>query len=99
MRWSATWLFGVALTGLACGCRSCDLVESELRAREDQLREVRAELERSQFYSQALQHELHALRGEPAAPGAAPAAGQAYPVRTLTLGRQTGGHATGRCAG
>jgi len=89
MRWPAALLFGMALVALGSGCRSCDPVESELRAREQDVRELREELERSQLYNQALQQELGAVRGEPCTPDAKPVA--AYPVRSVALGRQTGG--------
>jgi hypothetical protein len=88
-----TVLIGMALAVAGPGCRSCDKVESELRTREGQLRETREELERVEAYNQALQQELQVIRG--AAPGAAPAEAcqpvPIYPVRSLTLGRQTGG--------
>ena len=89
MRWPAALLFGMALVALGSGCRSCDPVESELRAREQDVRELREELERSQLYNQALQQELGAVRGEPCTPDGKPVA--AYPVRSVALGRQTGG--------
>jgi hypothetical protein len=93
MRWPLACSLGAALAVLAVGCRStCDRVESELRARENDLREVREELHRTEAYNQALQLELKAIRGEPIGPGVEmmkPAC--VYPIRTLTLGRQTGG--------
>jgi hypothetical protein len=90
MRGPLAILFGLALAAFTSGCRSCDRVESELRARENDLREARAELERSDAYNQALQAELRAVRGEICPlPGEQPVVG--YPVRALVLGRQTGG--------
>src|SRR6266568_4722818 len=45
----------------ACGCRNrCDSVESELRARESDVRELREDRDRSEFYNQLLQRELAA---------------------------------------
>jgi hypothetical protein len=83
-------MFGLALAVTAAGCRSCDRVESELRARETELREVKEELDRSRAYANGLQAELSAVSGIPA-----PISGQppitAYPIRSLVLGRQTGG--------
>jgi hypothetical protein len=87
-------LFPFVTTVLLSGCRSnCDLVEAELRVKERQI----ATLTET---NQALQAELSALRGSPPrftpddpgtpvmppAPAAAPA-----PIRSITLGRQTGG--------
>jgi hypothetical protein len=88
MRWPAPWLFGMTLAACAAGCRSCEVVESQLRARESDVRELKEELERSEFYNQALQNELRVLRGEQPVPDKAAVA---YPVRSLALGRQTGG--------
>jgi hypothetical protein len=85
----AVWI-GMALMALASGCRSCDQVESALRAREHDVRELREELERSELYNLALQQELRMMRGETCPqPFEQPCMG--YPVRSLTLGRQTGG--------
>src|SRR5262249_60511218 len=90
--------FGVALAVSALGCRNCDLVEAELHARESDVRDLREELQRSEFQNQALLHELRTLRGDgPAAGGESPAT--AYPVRSLTLGRGTGGYAGDTCPG
>jgi hypothetical protein len=90
MRWPAPWLFGMTLAACAAGCRSHEVVESQLRARESDVRELKEELERTEFYNQALQNELRVLRGEQPLPDKA---ATAYPVRSLALGRQTGGHA------
>ena len=87
MRWPAPWLFGMTLAACA-GCHSCGVVESQLRARENDVRELKEELERTEFYNQTLQNELRALRGEQPLPDKA---ATAYPVRSLALGRQTGG--------
>lgn len=90
MRCLMVCCLGVLLVFAACGCRSCDCVESELRARENDVRELRAELDRCGVYNQTLQQEVQALRGQLGVPlhGPPPAA---YPVQVLTLGRQTGG--------
>jgi hypothetical protein len=89
MRGPRAFWIGMALTAFASGCRSCDRVESALRARETDVRELREELERSELYNQALQHELKMMRGETCPqPAEQPFVG--YPVRSLTLGRQTG---------
>jgi hypothetical protein len=90
MRWSLAWMFGLALAVTAAGCRSCDRVESELRVRERELRELKDELDRSRAYANGMQAELNATAGLPP-----PVCGEppvtAYPMRSLVLGRQTGG--------
>jgi hypothetical protein len=100
MRWAVALSLGVALLGGAAGCRSnCDRVESELRARESDVRELREELERADAYNQLMQRELHALRGEPGPDGHVERPVEAYPVRALVLGRQTGGRPSDAGAG
>jgi hypothetical protein len=98
MRCLVACCFGLSLITVAGGCRSCDRVESELRARENDVRELREELDRCGVYNQTLQQEVHALRGQLGIPadGAPPAA---YPVQTLVLGRQTGGRSNDICPG
>jgi hypothetical protein len=90
MRCFMACCLALSLMIAASGCRSCERVESELRAREDDVRQLREELDRCSVYNQTLQQEVHMLRGQLGMPahGAPPAA---YPVQTLTLGRQTGG--------
>jgi len=56
--------FGLALVAAVCGCRSCHRVESELRARELDVLQLREDLDRCSVYNQTLQHELRSLRGE-----------------------------------
>jgi hypothetical protein len=74
------------------GCRSNSaLVESELRQRNSQLRELRGEVGRCGAYNQALEQELHNLRGEGLAPDSPERAAPGYPMRSLALGRGTGG--------
>jgi hypothetical protein len=55
----------VALTPL--GCRSCEKVESELRCRESEVRDLRDELHKAESLNEALQNELQSLR--PSVPG------------------------------
>jgi hypothetical protein len=87
----AVWA-GVASLCLASGCRSrCDLVESELRTKENHLREAREELVREQAYNGALQRELVALRGNPMVKLSPEEAAQTYNLKSIALGRQTGG--------
>ncbi len=76
----------------ASGCRSnSHLVERDLRERESEVRELRENLDQCGVYNKALQTELRAIRGEPFGPGAPEGPTMVYPIRSLTLGRQTGG--------
>jgi hypothetical protein len=102
MRWPVALTFGLTLLAAATGCRSAgrtDRLESELRARETDLRETREHLDRTLAYTRALQAEVEALRGGCAVPGCSEIPTPAFPVRSLTLGRQTGGYDTGGCPG
>jgi hypothetical protein len=98
MRCLVASCFGLALLVAVCGCRNCDHVEAELRGRENEVRQLREELDRSSIYNLTLQQELHSLRGEMSIPpdGHPPAA---YPVQSLALGRQTGGRSNVDCGG
>jgi hypothetical protein len=102
MRWSVASVVSLALVAVVSGCRTCDRVESELRAREQDVRELRDELERSEAFTCALQHELRGLKGDlPPVAGEAPTPRPigVSPVRSLALGRQTGGRSDGSCSG
>jgi hypothetical protein len=90
MRCLMACCLGLSLLIATSGCHCCDRVEGELRARENDVRELRAELDRCGVYNQTLQQEVHALRGQLGVPlhGPPPAA---YPVQAVALGRQTGG--------
>jgi hypothetical protein len=72
------------------GCRNCgELLEAELRNREEELREVHARLERAEAANHALLHELGDLRqGVPLSPETA---SQTYTLRRIVLARGTGG--------
>jgi hypothetical protein len=77
--------------GLAPGCRSnCDLVEAELRTREFQLQTLKDELHRLEAYNDALQREVKSLRDGNVVLSPE-AAAQVYPLRSIVLGRPTGG--------
>ena len=95
MRRAARALLLGAAAVLALGCRSnSSQVEQALHARELDLMEARAELDHCQAINEGLQAELQALHAGPAGcpPGGCDKpASLAYPVRTLALGRQTGG--------
>jgi hypothetical protein len=82
----------VATLLLLGGCRSrSDLVEAELRTKEAKLRDTRDELHREQAYNSALQRELVTLRGNPMAKIFPEGASQTFTLKSITLGRQTGG--------
>jgi hypothetical protein len=92
----------MTLVALLSGCRSNtggELVERELYARENDLRMLREEMDRCHGYNQALQLEIRNLRGEHSPPGELAPPVALYPVRSLTLGRQTGGADTNGCPG
>jgi hypothetical protein len=85
-------MFGVALVAVAAGCRSnTHLVERELRERETDVRELKEELHRCDTHNRTLQLELRATRGDLFGPGGPDGPISLYPIRSLTLGRQTGG--------
>jgi hypothetical protein len=87
----ALWA-GVGSLLLTCGCRSrSDLVEAELRTKESRLQEAREELQREQAYNCALQRELVTLRDNPLAKVSPEEASQTYTLKSIALGRQTGG--------
>lgn len=98
MRAPVASLIGLALLGSAAGCRCFDRgkLERELRAREEDVRHLREELERSEAYNHGLFHDLRG--GGCAPPGVEHTVGMS-PVRSLALGRQTGGLNDGSCSG
>lgn len=82
------------------GCRSsCDKVEAELRAREEDVRTLRDDLQRSSLHNQLLLREIAAVRGEPGPNGLVEKPTEPWPVRSIRLGRQTGGRASDTCPG
>jgi hypothetical protein len=91
---SAFWLLPGA------GCRSnCDLVEAELRSRDHELREVRDELHRMQMYNDGLQREMRALKRHHAAGAPPEESTLVFTLKSVTLGRQTGGYDDDDCPG
>jgi hypothetical protein len=95
-----SFLFPVAL-GLCAvvGCRNCDLVEAELRSRENDMRELRADLARAEAHSEALMRELSSLRQGTAVKVSPELASQTYTLKDITLGRGTGGIDEDGCPG
>jgi hypothetical protein len=98
MRWPVgLFLWGLLLS--ATGCRNNDLVEAELRTRDNDLRELRADLDQAQLQNQALMRELSAIR-QGTAPALTPElASQTYTLKQITLGRGTGGYDDDNCPG
>lgn len=95
MRWPVSSLLFVGICCGFSGCRStapCEVVEAELRSRNDELRHARFQLNRTSAYTNYLERELRNLRqshiGKPLLPGAS----TATPITKIELGRQTGGY-------
>jgi hypothetical protein len=81
------------------GCRSCDAVEDQLRLRDNELREARDELCRTRAYNDALQRELGAIRHVGSGKITPEFASQTYMLKSIVLGRQTGGIDEDNCPG
>jgi hypothetical protein len=99
MRWSVALSLLASLAVSATGCRSCDKVESELRAREQDVRTLRSEMGRLENTNHALQRELAAMHGLPGPHGVVEKPSEPYPVRSLVVGRQTAGRPSETCPG
>jgi hypothetical protein len=84
-------LLPFALVSTGCRNTNQELLESELRARERDVRELREELGRLECYNEALQREA-ACTHQQGAVGVSPEfAAQTFTLRKITLGRGTGG--------
>jgi hypothetical protein len=83
----------------AAGCRNCDLVEAELRTRENAMHELRAELSRAEADNEALMRELTSIRHGSAAKITPELASQTYTLKQITLGRGTAGVDEDNCPG
>src|SRR5262249_17639257 len=73
------------------GCRNCDKVETELRAREDDVRVARGQPDQGEGNTKALAGVLAPRRGLPAPAGVLPPPPDPSPVRSLVLGRGPSG--------
>jgi hypothetical protein len=92
MRRPLAILLAVSACAAASGCLgNSHRVEAELRKREIEVRELREELHQCEAYNAALQMDLHGGPGEFLGPVPPHGPGPAFPIRSLTLGRQTGG--------
>ncbi len=91
---------GLALLFLA-GCRNCncDLLEAELRTRENELRDIKIEMSRTAACNEAYQREIQSLHQLPAPKVTVETSSSAAAVKEITLGRQTGGYSTDDCPG
>jgi hypothetical protein len=82
------WIASLSLLALA-GCRHGERVENELRAKNAQLRDAVAELNRTEAFANGLRMENEALRN---GTGLLPETGAAiYGVKKIVLGRATAG--------
>ena len=92
MRWPVAMLLGWGL--LAAGCQHCqrDLVESELRHREEDVDGLKGEVSRLQATNDGLHRELQAVRQSASAKITPELASQTYALKCVQLGRQTGGY-------
>jgi hypothetical protein len=91
MRWQPL-ILGLALVAGACGCRSsCSRVESELAARESDVRVLKDQLAQSEGLSATLFRDLQAARGLPGPHGVVEPLPPRYPVKNIALGGMTGG--------
>lgn len=81
------------------GCRNCDLVEAELRGRDAELRELREELHRMGLGNDALQREMRALRRNSPSKVPPEDATLIFSLKSISLGRQTGGYDDDDCPG
>jgi hypothetical protein len=77
---------------LIAGCQNCDLVESELRARENDVAHLHGEVQRLHAQNVALERELVAVRHDTAAKITPELASQTYSLQRIVLARQTGGY-------
>jgi hypothetical protein len=93
MRRPLALLLALGLLSPLAGCRSCELVEAELRSLEKDFRGLKDELLRSESQNEALQRELNAARqttaGKPPAEQPPP---PTPPLKNINLGRGTGGY-------
>jgi hypothetical protein len=99
MRWPVSLLVGSALI-LASGCRNHnDLVEAELRTRDNDVRALRDDLAQAELQNEALMRELSALRHGATGNITPEFASQTYTLKQVTLGRGTGGYDDDHCPG
>jgi hypothetical protein len=95
---AAFFLFPFSLLlGSGCSHRSGDLLERELRHKDEELDHLRTELYKTEAFNQALGHQLQEMHQAPCVPpgGVAKPSDVGYligGVKEIVLGRQTGGY-------
>ena len=92
MRWSNLLILASALLAALSGCRNCDLVEAELRNRNEDLRTAKAELAKAEFINDSLSREVTALRQQGPGKITPELAAQTTTIKEIVLNRQTGGY-------
>jgi hypothetical protein len=92
MCWRVALLLGLVMLTALSGCRHGDLVEAELRTREKELRELRAELSRSEWQNDALHREMGSIRQGASAKLPPELASQTYTLKSIVIGRGTAGY-------
>jgi hypothetical protein len=92
MRWPVALLLAWGLVAAGCQHTKRDVVESELRHREGDVHELKAEVSRLHACNDGLERELQAVRQTSAAKITPELASQTYTLKTIVLGRQTGGY-------
>jgi hypothetical protein len=83
---------GVLLFLSTEGCQNCDLVEAELRTRENQLRECHGQLLHAGASNTALRQELDSLRLGAGATVSPELAAQTFTVKEIAFGPLSGGY-------
>lgn len=83
---------------LVSGCRSCERVESELRARENEVRELKEELHRLEAINQGMLHE-QAANANSSAKISPEMGAHTFQIKEVVLGRQTSGYDEDDCPG
>jgi hypothetical protein len=93
MRRSNLLILASAVLAAVCGCRSnCDLVEAELRTRNEDLRNARAELAKAEFMNDSLSREVTTLRQQGPSKFTPEQAAVTTNIKEIVLSRQTGGY-------
>jgi hypothetical protein len=83
------WFLALVLGSAPLGCKNNDLLENELRSKDNQYRDALEELGRAEHRSAAQQREIEALRrGAKVTPEQA---AQTFGLKRIALGRGTGG--------
>src|SRR5262249_21945808 len=87
-----------ALLVTGCFKSKCDLVEAELRTKNSEVRNLRAQLYSAEAYNAAIERDFHAVMQSGPAPVVVDS-GQIAPLKEVVLGRGTGGYDDDNCPG